>query len=298
MSFSNDKNGDPKEAFNKPDFPKQEQEWPGSESDMIPAPDYGEKTYKGLGRLEGKIAVITGADSGIGRAVALCFAREGADIVVAYYNEDQDAKQTEKVVHESGKECLLVKGDLSKESECKRLIDESVKKYGRIDILVNNAAFQGKQVEKIEDLSRERIEFTFNTNIVAMFTIVQQALKHMPKGGSIINVGSVQAYDPSAGILDYATSKAAIVGFTKGLAPKLLKENGIRVNCVAPGPVWTPLIVSSFPKEKVAEFGKSYAEGRPAQPVELAPAFVFLASNESSYICGEILSVTGGKVTA
>jgi len=265
---------------------------------MNPIPDYGLDSYKGSGKLIDKIAVITGGDSGIGRAVALAYAREGANIVISYLNEDDDAQEIQKAVHQAGRECILVPGDISQEGQCKRIIDTAVEKFKRIDILVNNAAYQGKQVSDISELDHQRVEYTFRTNIISMFDLVRLAIPHMPKGSAIINTGSIQAYDPSAEILDYATTKAAIVGFTKGLADKLL-EKGIRVNAVAPGPVWTPLVVASFEKSKNAAFGSHYPIKRPAQPRELAPAYVFLAAgSDSSFVSGEILAVTGGKQTA
>lgn len=290
--------GDPLKAGPQPKFKPQEQEPPGLESEMDPLPDYGLESYKGTGKLQDKVAVITGGDSGIGRAVALAYAREGADVVISYWKEHDDANETKKVVEQAGRQCLLIPGDISEEEQCRRIVDTTVARFKRIDILVNNAAYQGKQVEDITELDRQRIEFTFKTNIIAMFDLVRFALPHIPKGGAIINVGSIQAYDPSYEILDYATTKAAIVGFTKGLADRLI-EKGIRVNCVAPGPVWTPLVIASFNKKKNSEFGSNYPIKRPAQPRELAPAFVFLAAgSDSSYISGEILAVTGGKSTA
>ncbi|CAF1088186.1 unnamed protein product [Rotaria sordida] len=276
---------------------------------MGPVLDYGLNSYKGTGKLQGKIAIITGGDSGIGRAVAWAFAREGATIVISYLNEHEDAKEIQQAIGKIGQKCIVVPGDISqvnilflseiknKEEQCKKMIDITVSIFQRIDILVNNAAYQGKQLSDITELTHDRVEYTFKTNIIAMFDLVKYAVPHIPKGGAIINVGSIQAYDPSAEILDYATTKAAIVGFTKGLARKLL-EKGIRVNCVAPGPVWTPLVVASFPKDKNAKFGEGYPIKRPAQPRELAPAFVFLASaTDSSYIFGEILAVTDGEPT-
>jgi NAD(P)-dependent dehydrogenase (short-subunit alcohol dehydrogenase family) len=264
---------------------------------MTPEPDYGLTSYKGLGRLKDRVALVTGGDSGIGRAVCLAFAREGADVAFAYLNEDPDAEETCKVVKDSGHQVLSLKGDLTDEAVCRRIIEDTVKRFGRIDVLVNNAAWQGKKVEKFEELTAERLERTFRTNILAMFHLVRYALPHMKAGASIINVASIQAYQPSPGILDYATTKGAIVTFTKGLAQELI-ERGIRVNAVAPGPVWTPLIPQSFDAEKVKKFGQQSPMGRPAQPVELAPSFVFLASNESTYVNGEILGVTGGQVLA
>jgi NAD(P)-dependent dehydrogenase (short-subunit alcohol dehydrogenase family) len=288
---------DPKQRGARPPFPQEEQEGPGHEGSMSPAPDYGEDSYVGHGRLEGKVALITGADSGIGRAVALAFAREGADVVVAYYNEHDDAKETQHVVEASGKRALLVAADLAEEEERKRLIDEAIKRFGRLDVLVNNAAAQGKAVQRMEEISLERIEHTFKVNIIAMFSLVRHALPYMKPGSNIINVGSIQAYDPSPGILDYASTKGAITAFTKGLAQELIKR-GIRANVVAPGPVWTPLIVQSFHDDKIQHFGENSPMGRPAQPVELAPAFVFLASEEARYVNGEVLGVTGGGLLA
>jgi hypothetical protein len=289
---------DPLTAYPKPPFQNaSSQDWPGTDSKLDPKPDWGEQTYKGTGKLKDQIALITGGDSGIGRAVAIAFAREGADVALSYYNEHEDAKETEKWIKDAGRRCLLLPGDLSSEAQCKKIVSETVAQFGRIDILVNNAAYQGKSVESIINIDRKRLEFTFNTNIIAMFTIVSAALPHIQKGGCIINTGSVQAYGPSPGILDYATTKAAIVGFTKGLAQELVPK-GIRVNCVAPGPVWTPLVASSFDKKKLTTFGEKYPIGRPAQPAELAPAYVFLASQESRYVNAEVLSVTGGEVTA
>jgi NAD(P)-dependent dehydrogenase (short-subunit alcohol dehydrogenase family) len=285
---------DPKYQGKKPPFPQEEQEHPGSEQEMSPRPDYGEESYRGFGRLKGRVAVITGADSGIGRAVALAFAREGADVVISYLNEHRDAQETKRVVESAGRRAALVAGDLAEEPQCRRVIEEAVRAFGRIHLLVNNAAYQGKAVERFEELDAARIERTFRVNVEAMFHLVRYALPHFEKGGAIINSASVQAYHPNASILDYAATKGAIVTFTKGLAQELI-DRGIRVNCVAPGPVWTPLVAQSFDREKLKEFGKNYPMQRPAQPAELAPAYVFLASDESRYVNGEILGVTGGK---
>ncbi len=287
----------PREAGPKPPMPPQEQQAPGLEGQMTPEPDYGLTSYKGLGRLKDRVVLITGGDSGIGRAVCLAFAREGADVAFAYLNEDPDAEVTRKVVEDSGHQVLALKGDITDEAVCRRIIEDTVKRFGRIDVLVNNAAYQGKKVEKFEELTAERVERTFRTNIIAMFNLVRYALPHMKAGASIINTASIQAYQPSPGILDYACTKGAIVTFTKGLAQELI-ERGIRVNCVAPGPVWTPLIPQSFDAEKVKKFGEQSPMGRAAQPVELAPSYVFLASDESRYVNGEILGVTGGQVLA
>ena len=287
----------PREAGPKPPMPPQEQQAPGLEGQMTPEPDYGLTSYKGLGRLKDRVVLITGGDSGIGRAVCLAFAREGADVAFAYLNEDPDAEVTRKVVEDSGHQVLALKGDITDEAVCRRIIEDTVKRFGRIDVLINNAAYQGKKVEKFEELTAERVERTFRTNILAMFNLVRYALPHMKAGASIINTASIQAYQPSPGILDYACTKGAIVTFTKGLAQELI-ERGIRVNCVAPGPVWTPLIPQSFDAEKVKKFGEQSPMGRAAQPVELAPSYVFLASDESRYVNGEILGVTGGQVLA
>jgi NAD(P)-dependent dehydrogenase (short-subunit alcohol dehydrogenase family) len=285
---------DPKETGPKPEFPKQEQDRPGHESQMTPKADHGETSYKGFGRLKDRVALITGGDSGIGRAVALAFAREGADVAIAYLSEHDDAEDSKRLVEEAGRKSLLLPGDLADEEHCRRLVEETVKRFGRIDILVNNAAEQGKAVDRFEDIDSARMERTFRVNIMAMFHLVRYALPHMKEGATIINVASIQAYQPSPQILDYASTKGAIVTFTKGLGQSLI-ERGIRVNTVAPGPVWTPLVVQSFDEEKNSTFGKDSPMKRPAQPAELAPAFVFLASDESRYVNGEVLGVTGGK---
>lgn len=301
MSITNQASEHPQKAvgdkYQLP-FPKQSQDpkGTGDESQMDPKPDYGLNTYVGLGRLEKKIAVVTGGDSGIGRAVCLAYAREGADIVCVYLESHNDAKETQKAVEGAGKTCLLIASDISVDANCKDIIDQAVKKFGRIDILVNNAAFQGAAVDDFLDIDYERVLKTFKVNIISMFSLCKYAIPHIPAGGSIINTGSVQAYTPSPGILDYATTKGAIVNFTKGLGQSII-DKGIRVNCVAPGPVWTPLVVASFDKEKNSKFGEQYPMKRPAQPVELAPAFVFLASKDAQYVVGEVLSVTGGKPT-
>jgi NAD(P)-dependent dehydrogenase (short-subunit alcohol dehydrogenase family) len=288
---------DPRHAGPKAPFHEQPQPHPGIEERMQEAPDYGEHSYKGLGRLKDRVALVTGGDSGIGRAVCLAFAREGADLAFGYLNEYEDAEKTRRLLEEEGRQVLAMAGDLAIEAHCRKLVEETVKRFGRIDVLVNNAAFQGKEVEKFEDLDPERVERAFRVNIVAMFHLVRHALPHMKPGSTIINVSSIQAYQPSPSILDYASSKGAIVTFTKGLAQSLI-ERGIRVNCVAPGPVWTPLIPQSFSGEHLKKFGESNPTGRAAQPAELAPSFVFLASDESRYVNGEILGVTGGKVLA
>jgi NAD(P)-dependent dehydrogenase (short-subunit alcohol dehydrogenase family) len=288
---------DPRDKNKKPPFKAREQDAPAHETRMQTKPDHGEASYKGFGRLKDKVALVTGGDSGIGRAVALAFAREGADVAISYLSEHDDAKETQRLVEEAGRRALLIAGDLAGAQHCKDLIDKVVEQFSRIDILVNNAAEQRKQVETIEEIDDEKLERTFNVNIVAMFRLVRGALPHMKAGGVIINTASIQAYDPSRGILDYAATKGAIVTFTKGLSQTLI-ERGIRVNAVAPGPVWTPLIVQSFDEKKIAKFGEQSPMKRPAQPAELAPAYVFLACDESRYVNGEILGVTGGMLLA
>jgi NAD(P)-dependent dehydrogenase (short-subunit alcohol dehydrogenase family) len=284
---------DPRVAEPQPPFPEQEQEMPGRERDMDPAPDYGEGTYRGCGRLEGRAAVVTGADSGIGRAVALAFAREGADVVVAYLDEHDDAAETCRVVEEAGRKAVRVPGDLSEEAHCKALVDRAVEAFGRIDVLVNNAAYQMVH-QQMSEISADEWDHTFRTNVYAMFHTCKAALPNMRPGSAIINTASIEAYEPKPILLAYASTKGAIVTFTKGLAQEVA-EHGIRANAVAPGPVWTPLIPGSFPADKIPDFGKSTPMGRAAQPAELAPAYVFLASDESRFVNGEVLGVTGGK---
>eukprot|EP00898_Chlorokybus_atmophyticus_P001243 jgi/Chlat1/2119/Chrsp17S02712 len=291
---------DPREApaGAKPgELPKKEQPAPGIEAEMDMEPDFGEKDYKGYGRLMDKVAIVTGGDSGIGRAVCLAFSREGADVVISYRPDEQvDAEKTAKIVKDAGREAVLVAGDLRDKSYRENLIKSTVDKFGRIDILVNNASTQGKYVESFEEIDDERVAQTFLTNVVPMFSLSRMALPHMKPGASIINTASIQAYNPSPGILDYAATKGAIVTFSKGLSKTLIGEKGIRVNVVAPGPVWTPLIQASFPAEKIEKFGAQTPMGRAAQPKELAPAYVFLASEEGRFINGEILGVTGGQL--
>jgi NAD(P)-dependent dehydrogenase (short-subunit alcohol dehydrogenase family) len=287
---------DPKTQGAQPPFPEQQQRPPGLESQMNPKPDYGEHSYRGAGRLTGKVALITGGDSGIGRAVALAYAREGADVLISYLNEEPDAQETCRAVQESGRRAVAVAGDIGQEEHCKALVQRAVQEFGRLDVLVNNAAFQMTH-ETIDEFSSEEWDRTFKTNIYAMFYLAKAALAHMKPGGSIINTASIQAYQPSAQLLAYATTKGAIVTFTKALAELALKQ-GIRVNAVAPGPVWTPLIPSTMPPEQSSQFGKQSPMERPAQPAELAPVYVFLASQEASYIAGEVIGVTGGKPLA
>ena len=290
---------DPKQKYPQPEYPEQSQmdQHPGLESEMDPRPDYGEETYQGHGRLEGRKAVITGGDSGIGRAVAIAFAREGADVLISYLeDEESDAAETARVVEDSGKACVKVPGDISDESQCQAIVQKAADEFGGIDVLVNNAAHQ-MTVDGIADVSTELLDRTFKTNIYAMFWLVKAALPHMREGGSIINVGSAQAYKPSPGLLPYAATKGAIITFTEGLAQEVI-EYGLRANVVAPGPVWTPIIPASMPAETVSSFGLQSPTGRPGQPVELAPAFVFLASQEASFVNGAVIDITGGQPVA
>ena len=279
--------------YPKPPFPKQAQPVPGSQRKMEPYPDCGEQSYVGSGRLSGKIALITGGDSGIGRAVAIAFAREGADVAVAYLNEHEDAKETARWVEQAGRQCLLLPGDIAEKAQCQALVDKTVERFGRIDVLVNNAAFQMTH-ENFEEIPDDEWLMTFDVNITAMFRICQAAIKHMGPGSSIINTSSVNSDMPKPTLLAYATTKGAIANFTGGLAQMLGPKN-IRVNSVAPGPIWTPLIVSTMPDEEVQNFGGSTPLGRPGQPVEVAPIYVLLASDEASYITGQRYGVTGGK---
>jgi NAD(P)-dependent dehydrogenase (short-subunit alcohol dehydrogenase family) len=266
---------------------------PGKTAELNPAPDHGEQTYRGSDRLKGCAALVTGADSGIGRAVAIAFAREGADVLISYLNEHEDAKETARWVERAGRRALLAAGDVRDESHCRDVVERAVKELGRLDILVNNAAFQATH-DKLEDLTAEELDRTFRTNIYSMFYLTKAALPHLKPGSSIVNTTSINAKSPSPELLPYASTKGAIANFTSGAA-QLLAERGIRVNCVAPGPVWTPLIPSTMDAEKTAQFGKNTPIGRPAQPAELAPAYVFLASDDATYISGALLPVTGGR---
>ena len=277
----------------EPPFRQQQQPMPGSSATMIPQPDYGETSYKGKGRLVGKKALITGADSGIGRAVALAYAREGADIFISYYNEHDDAKETQRLVESAGRKCILMPGDIKDPVHCRAIVAKAVAAFGTIDTLVNNAAHQAS-FSSIEDISDEEWDVTFRTNIHAMFYLTKAAVSHMKDGSSIINTTSINADTPSPQLLAYATTKGAIQNFTAGLA-QLLAKKGIRVNCIAPGPIWTPLVPSTMPEEKVKDFGKQVPMQRPGQPKELAPAYVMLATDEASYISGTTVAVTGGR---
>jgi NAD(P)-dependent dehydrogenase (short-subunit alcohol dehydrogenase family) len=276
-----------------PPLPRQQQDVPGTTAAMNPRPDHGEDSYSGSRRLEGKAAIITGGDSGIGRAVAIAFAREGADVLISYLNEDEDARDTAQWIERAGRRAVLVPGDIGSPEHCRAIVAKAVEALGRLDILVNNAA-QQMTFETLEEIPDEEWDRTFRTNIHAMFYLAKAAVPHMKEGGAIINTTSVNADMPKQTLLPYATTKGAIQNFTGGLA-QLLAEKGIRVNCVAPGPVWTPLIPSTMPPGQVEEFGKSYPIGRPAQPKELAPVYVMLASDEASYVSGATVAVTGGK---
>jgi NAD(P)-dependent dehydrogenase (short-subunit alcohol dehydrogenase family) len=268
---------------------------PGLTKDMGDEPDHGEESYRGSDRLTDKRAVITGGDSGIGRAVALAFAREGADVAISYLpSEQEDAQQTARLVEDAGRRAVTVPVDLIEEQECHRLIDRAVQEFGRIDILVNNAAYQMVQMGGIEDITTEQFDRVLKTNLYAMFWLCKRAIPHMRPGASIINTSSIQASDPSPELLDYATTKAGIVNFTKGLS-RMLADKGIRVNAVAPGPIWTPLIPATMPGSKVESHGQEVPLQRAGQPAEVAPAYVFFASQESSYITAEVLGVTGGQ---
>ena len=276
-------------------LPAEQIEHPGIEGEMRQAPDFGEQTYRGTGKLEGRKAIITGGDSGIGRAVALAFAREGADVAISYLEAEQsDADETTRVVREAGRTALQLPGDLQDSGYCRKLVEQSARELGGVDILVNNAAYQMAR-DGLADISEDELERTFATNILAMFHTSRAALEHMRPGATIINTASIQAYQPDPMLLAYAATKAAIVNFTKGLAQEAI-EKGIRVNAVAPGPIWTPLIPATIPEEKVENFGAEESPmKRAGQPAELAPVYVFLASQESSYVNGEIIGVTGGK---
>jgi NAD(P)-dependent dehydrogenase (short-subunit alcohol dehydrogenase family) len=284
---------DPTQAEPEPPFPEQEQEPPGREAEMQPLADHGEHTYVGHDRLRDRVALITGADSGIGRAVALAFAREGADVLCSYWKEDDDAAQTKQLVEEAGRRCLTVPGDIGDRDHARSLVDQAVGELGRLDVLVNNAAYQ-MAYDSFLEIPAEEIDFVFRTNIIAMFHLCQAAVPVMEPGSTIINTTSIQAAQPSPSLLHYATTKGAISTFTKGLAQELA-ERGIRVNGVAPGPIWTPLVAMSVPGEKNAHFGEDTPLGRPGQPGELAPLYVFLATEDSQYISGEVIGATGGK---
>ena len=288
---------DPKAQYPEPPFPKQQQEPPGTEEELEPKADHGEETYRGSGRLTDRFALITGGDSGIGKAVAIAMAREGADVAISYLGgmEEPDAADTAAWVEKAGRRAIQLPGDVRDEEHCRSLVERTVSELGNVDIVVNNAAWQ-KCGDRIEEMTTEEWRRIFATNIEAMFHISKAAIPRMREGGTIINTASIQAYSPSPELLPYSATKGAIVTFTKGLAqdPGVL-ERGLRVNAVAPGPIWTPLIPSTMPPEKAAKFGENTPLGRAGQPAELAPIYVFLASQESSYITGEVIGVTGGR---
>jgi NAD(P)-dependent dehydrogenase (short-subunit alcohol dehydrogenase family) len=273
--------------------PAQQQDVPGVLGKMDPKPDHGEESYRGAGKLTGKAAVITGGDSGIGRAVAIAFAREGADVLISYLNEHDDAKDTARYVEEAGRRCVLVPGDLADRAHTKTIIPKAIEEFGKIDILVNNAAFQMSH-DSLDDVSDDEWDYTLAVNLSAMFTLCKDAIPHMQPGASIINSSSVNSDNPSPNLAPYAMTKAGIANFTASLA-QMLADKGIRANSVAPGPIWTPLIPATMPPEKVDSFGKQVPIGRPGQPAECAPVYVLLASDEASYVSGARVAITGGK---
>lgn len=274
--------------------PQHQDRQPGVETEMKPRPQSVDHKYKGSGKLHWKAAIITGGDSGIGKAAALCYAAEGADVAIVYLNEKEDAEQTRRLVEQEGGRCLLLEGDIGEESFCREVVKQTVDKFGKLDILVNNAAEQHPQ-PSIEDITQEQLEKTFRTNIFSYFYMTKAALPHLKKGSAIINTASITAYKGNPTLLDYSSTKGAIVAFTRSLSLNLA-DKGIRVNGVAPGPIWTPLIPSTFDSEKVGEFGADTPMKRPGQPEELGPAYVFLASDDSSYMSGQFLHMNGGNV--
>jgi NAD(P)-dependent dehydrogenase (short-subunit alcohol dehydrogenase family) len=286
---------DPKTQTKKPETERQEKiEYPGHSEQMADQPDHGEESYKGLGRLQGKTALVTGADSGIGRAVAIAFAREGADILLSYLpEEEKDGAETARWVSKAGRKAIQMPGDLREEQYCNALVQRAVKEFGKLDLLANIAGFQNTH-DKIEEFTTEEFDRTLKTNVYALFWLCRAAVPIMKPGSAIVNTASIQAYDPSPHLLAYAPTKAAIANFTKALSQSAMKR-GIRVNAVAPGPVWTPLIPSTMPEKNVKQFGKDTSFERPAQPVEIAPVFVFLASNEARFVTGEVYGITGGQ---
>jgi len=289
------KEQNPLEMHPTPPFEGQQQEEPGLEAPMDPKADHGEESYKGSGKLVGKKTIITGGDSGIGRAVAIAFAREGADVLISYLNEHEDARETAKYIEAAGRKAILVAGDISDEAHCKYIIQKAVEEFGQIDVLVNNAAFQMSR-DTLQDISSEEWDKTFKTNIYPLFYLCKEAEQHLKPGSTVVNTTSVNAYKAPPQLIPYSATKAAIQNFTASLA-QLWAEKGIRVNCVAPGPIWTPLIPATMPPEKVESFGQDVPLKRAGQPVELAPAFVLLASQDSSYMTGSTVQVTGGYPT-
>jgi len=287
----------PHDKYPVPPFPKQKQDTPGNEDEMMPKADHGETSYKGSGKLLDKKAIITGGDSGIGRAVAIAFAREGADVLISYLDdvEDKDALETASYIKDAGRKAVLIKGDIRSEEHCKKIIETAMTEFGQIDILINNAAFQMAR-KSIQEIPTDEWLKTFDTNMHPLFYLCKAAEPHMRPGSSIINTASINSYSPTPVLLPYAATKGAIQNFTANLSQILLEAGkGIRVNAVAPGPVWTPLIPSTMPEPE--NFGKNTPMGRPAQPVEIAPAFVFLASDAASYVSGATIPVTGGRIT-
>lgn len=274
--------------------PQHQDQQPGRESEMTPRPKADDPQYRGSGKLQGKVALITGGDSGIGRAVAIAFAKEGADVAILYLNEHDDAKETKQLVEEQGRRAALIAGDIGDEAFCQQAVQQTVNEFGKLDILVNNAAEQHPQ-QSIEDISAQQLERTFRTNIFGMFFMTKAAMKHLNEGSAIVNTTSVTAYKGNPQLIDYSSTKGAIVAFTRSLSQSLVQK-GIRVNAVAPGPIWTPLIPSTFPEDKVANFGKQVPMERAGQPEELAPSYVFLASDDASYISGQVLHPNGGEV--
>ena len=273
--------------------PEQQQEVPGVLGEMNPKPDHGEESYQGSGKLAGKVAVITGGDSGIGRAVTIAYAREGADVLISYLSEHEDAQDTAKYVEDAGRRCVLVPGDLADRAHAKTIIPKAVEEFGKVDVLVNNAAFQMSH-DSLEEVSDDEWDYTLAVNLSAMFTLCKDAIAHMQPGASIINSSSVNSDNPSPNLAPYAMTKAGIANFSASMA-QMLAEKGIRVNSVAPGPIWTPLIPATMPPEKVGSFGEQVPIGRAGQPAELAPVYVLLASDEASYVSGARIAVTGGK---
>ena len=295
MSGTENNMQNPLEQYPKPPFPDQEQSIPGTEKELTPQADHGEESYKGSGKLTGMKAIITGGDSGIGRAVAIAYAREGADVLISYLNEHEDAEETARWIEKAGRKAVLVPGDIQSEEHCKMIVERAVKELGGVDILVNNAAYQETH-QSLQELTAEELDRTFRTNIYAMYYLCKAAEPHMKPGSSVINTTSVQAYKPSSILLAYAPTKGAIQNFTVVLG-QMWAEKGIRVNCVAPGPIWTPLIPSTMPAEKVKTFGQDVPLKRAGQPAELAGAYVLLASQEGSYMTCSTVQVTGGTPT-
>lgn len=277
------------------DFPKQkaQKKQPGKETEMIPQPEFIRNHYKGSDKLKDKIALITGGDSGIGRSIAIHFAREGADVAIVYYSEKEDALDTKRLIEKEGRQCLVIKGNLTSEKFCRKVVTDTIKKFGKLNILVNNAAMQFPE-DDLQDISKKHLQLTFETNIYPFFYTTQEAMNHFGKGDCIINTSSITAYRGSDHLVDYSSTKGAVVAFTRSLAAQLA-DKGIRVNGVAPGPVWTPLITSSFDQDEIAKFGKDTPMGRAGQPSEIGPAYVFLACEDSSFMTGQMIHVNGGE---